>query len=257
MTPIPSVVGPDDADTKRQHKLLVKVLDFLGHMQLSEACTDLHLKLQAQCSEANAEALNQCCSALEELLELVAASKTTLEPLSTDGGALGPSPVIDEQTASRRQEDLDAWHRPRGSTGVAMDLSAQPTLVTYTHLHMGTRNNLTYRAKHTTEGKVVFHDPPLMSQAEETELAYINLPMIYNPRLNGLEDMPNLRTGVGTVIAGRYCSITLAGSSPLPRPGTSTHMPFHLDPHPPAAPSQVQGGEASRQRLLLNRLQMS
>ena len=92
---------------------------------------------------------------------------------------------------------------PPGSTELTTDLAAQTALVLYAPLGMGQEDSARYRACHTAKAEVIFHDPPVMSRAEERELAILNLPMFYNPHVNGLEDLPNLQPAVDAVIAGR------------------------------------------------------
>ena len=196
-------------NSKNLNKLMVKVLVFLGQMTLSDPCSAMHQKLRVQCVEgADVETLNRCTSELGELLELVAATETKLDDLAiediedsedSEDGALTPRPVT--------------WLRPPGSTGIERDLEEQTPLVMFKRLSMDKDDGSKYRAhrgRRTAKDEVVFHEPPAMSSAQANSLIHMNLPLIYNPNVNGLEEVSDLPTTAGTVIAGRYTSLTLA-----------------------------------------------
>ena len=203
-----------DMNSKNLNKIMVKVLDFLGQMTLSEPCSAMHQKLRVQCVRgADMETLNQCTSELGELLELVA-TETKLDALAiedmadSEDGALTPRPVTVQDTGR-----LDTWLRPPGSTGIERDLETQTPLVLFNRLGMNRDDGSTYRAhrgRRTAQDEVVFHEPPAMSSAQENSLIHMNLLLIYNPNVNGLEEVSDLPTTAGTVIAGRYTSLTLA-----------------------------------------------
>jgi len=56
----------------------------------------------------------------------------------------------------------------------------------------------------TPQQRVVFHDPPPMPEPMASSLAFISLPLLYNPNVNGLEDQSELHLPVGALVAGRY-----------------------------------------------------
>ena len=55
----------------------------------------------------------------------------------------------------------------------------------------------------TPQQRVVFHDPPPMPEPMASSLAFISLPLLYNPNVNGLEDQSELHLPVGALVAGR------------------------------------------------------
>ena len=60
------------------------------------------------------------------------------------------------------------------------------------------------RARYTRKTKVVFHNGKTQSELVARSLAHISLPLLYNPHLNALEEHPELKLTVGTLIAQRY-----------------------------------------------------
>ena len=50
---------------------------------------------------------------------------------------------------------------------------------------------------------VVFADGAPRTDAETRSLAHISLPLLYNPHVNGLEEYPELKLTVGTMVAQR------------------------------------------------------
>ena len=51
---------------------------------------------------------------------------------------------------------------------------------------------------------VVFHPSPVLPVAESARLARLSLPVVYNPAVNGPEDMVNLTLEIGSILIGRY-----------------------------------------------------
>ena len=67
------------------------------------------------------------------------------------------------------------------------------------------------------QSRVVFHDPPAMSDAEAANLAHVSLPILYNPHVNGLEDARELPVAVGTLLIGRYRVVAVIGKGSFSR----------------------------------------
>jgi hypothetical protein len=192
---------PDtDSDESSQglNRLYSKVMGFLGHLHLSETCTNLHRELQEQYA-GGAESLNT--TRLEELLELVVA--TSHAPLTIEN-------VEVEAIMPVTAEKIQAWTRPPGSGGIAKDLSTQDPIELFERLSMNEADGSKYlrfgRQKAHDKG-VVFHTSPPMSSGEQSKLVVMNLPLIYNPHKNGLEDERELRLVEGLVIGGRYAAL--------------------------------------------------
>lgn len=52
---------------------------------------------------------------------------------------------------------------------------------------------------------VVFHPPPVMPVVDSASLlARISLPLVYDPNVNGPEDVANLTLDIGSTLIGRY-----------------------------------------------------
>ena len=56
----------------------------------------------------------------------------------------------------------------------------------------------------TAREHVTFHELEAMPADEETAIVRLNLPMVFNPNLNGLEDERELHLHGGDIVAGRY-----------------------------------------------------
>jgi len=59
------------------------------------------------------------------------------------------------------------------------------------------------RGKGSSQARVVFHDGETLDEEARRSLAHISLPLLYNPHVNGLEEYPELKLTVGTMVAQR------------------------------------------------------
>jgi hypothetical protein len=74
-----------------------------------------------------------------------------------------------------------------------------------------------YFGKGTPQTRVVFHDAPPMSTSDQSSLAHLALPILYNPSVNGLEDARELPVEVGTLLIGRYRVVAVIGKGSFSR----------------------------------------
>jgi len=92
-------------------------------------------------------------------------------------------------------------------------------LYTY-HLYGTQKDESTLRKRHgtgTPQQRVLFHDRPEMPSAHKADLAFLSLPIVYNPHVNGLEDDAELQIDVNTVIIGRYRVVAVIGKGSFSR----------------------------------------
>ena len=123
---------------------------------------------------------------------------------------LGNAPVVWPQLANTDTEALEAWHRPRGWLTSNAAQRASTVLFQRLRLSEATNPRVTdgaalrqRRGIGTPRSNVIFQDPPAMSNEQWNEIHLINLPMLYNPHVNGLEDERELTLVNGSTIAGR------------------------------------------------------
>ena len=101
---------------------------------------------------------------------------------------------------------LEAWHRPPGLTNMPGYKIRLAPLKLYVSMRASVaEDRILHQRKGTgtSRSKVVFHDPPTVSEEKANQLRVLSLRMLYNPLVNGLEDTPDLAIVCGSTIAGR------------------------------------------------------
>jgi hypothetical protein len=89
--------------------------------------------------------------------------------------------------------------------------------VVFQRTKMAEADSLVYRNRRgsgTLQSENVFHEPRPMPEQQKREVVHMDLPLVYNPNINGLEDTRSLHLVAGSIVAGRQ----------------ATHTAMHRDP---------------------------
>lgn len=120
-------------------------------------------------------------------------------------------PLIDSASAASGDEG-------GSGSGVAGSGSMRQRLRMYSyHLYSTQKDENTLRKRFgqgSPQQRVLFHDPPSMPLPHATDLAYVSIPVVYNPRVNGLEDDSELLVEVRAQTTARASPLRLLSFGP-------------------------------------------
>lgn len=179
------------------------------------------LQRQQQAPDALRRA-NLFTSALEESLHLECATEQAELPQAAVVSDWTPQPTpwraADAQHNGRESHGPSGQETPSQSGRWASQGRARPParLLKFS-LSTSEQSLRRQYGRGTLQERVVFHEPPKMSPAQQESIAYIAVPMLYNPNVNGLEDARDISVQDGTVIIGRYRIVAFIGKGSFSR----------------------------------------
>lgn len=204
LAPTGAVLSTNDAAF---NVVFAKVLEFLSSKSFTDTESALRKEVQGLLAKGMAPAdFNQFTSELERDLFL-SISLPTKVSMPVD-----ETPVITSTTGTTPQKR--AWEQVTLNKpelqGAALHLQCiecpVPLFKPVPSKGPGTKDSelRDRRGRGTAREHVVFHELEAMPANEETAAAQLNMPMIFNPHISGLEDEREFNLRAGDVIAGRY-----------------------------------------------------
>ena len=185
--------------------VLGKLREVLTTLSLTDTSAALETELESRLVDPTAAVLGQLASRVDKILgppSAVSCTPTIQQPTAS----FDAEPSVSTTIPFSEMLLPDTWYLPAGSTGRNTDFTGQDSIALFEWLRMSDSNGVMLRKQRgrgTPQSEAVFHEPPVMSEDQANTLAMVQLPVLYNPFMNGLEDERELQLTPGSMIAGR------------------------------------------------------
>ena len=201
-------LAPDAPATRgngNMDQLLLMIYDFLNSKSLVDVEATLRREVQQLFKRGDISTFNHYTSDLEKELNMIVGGHPTAVASPRDVTP-APDSEADEGTVESPRAlsllDQPISHDNKQPLALIERLRVPDDAAREYRMRRGTRSAV---------DAIVFHEPPTMSEEQKGALMTIQLPVCFNPTINGLEEEREFRIPSGSFVAGRYRAIKATG----------------------------------------------